>query len=192
MKKISRFFTLALVVLTLLGSLQIAVFADNSESAKICIDLTGYEYDLGGILQRGDNDADDYTAQHGIVNNLEYKIGEDEFLWFQLNADESQPIRTWSVNDTQYTFEDEDDSEFLSYGDDNGNYVNISLGMNIVDVEVSGTPSSGVWVIKPVVASAEFVATTETSDPEKGTVGAEIKETNIYEITARAVFRILF
>ena len=187
MKKISRFFTLALVVLTLLGSLQIAVFADNSESAKICIDLTGYEYDLGGILQRGDNDADDYTAQHGIVNNLEYKIGEDEFLWFQLNADESQPIRTWSVNDTQYTFEDEDDSEFLSYGDDNGNYVNISLGMNIVDVEVSGTPSSGVWVIKPVVASAEFVATTETSDPEKGTVGAEIKETNIYEITARAV-----
>lgn len=59
--------------------------------------------------------------------------------------------------------------------------------MNIVDVEVSGTPSSGVWVIKPVVASAEFVATTETSDPEKGTVGAEIKETNIYEITARAV-----
>ena len=187
MKKISRFFTLALVVLTLLGSLQIAVFADNSESAKICIDLTGYEYDLGGILQRGDNDADDYTAQHGIVNNLEYKIGEDEFLWFQLYADESQPIQTWSVNDTQYTFEDEDDSEFLSYGDDNGNYVNISLGMNIVDVEVSGTPSSGVWVIKPVVASAEFVATTETSDPEKGTVGAEIKETNIYEITARAV-----
>lgn len=59
--------------------------------------------------------------------------------------------------------------------------------MNIVDVEVSGTPSSGVWVIKPVVASAEFVATTETSDPEKGTVGAEIKETNIYEITARVV-----
>lgn len=184
MKKISRFFALALVVLTLLGSLQISVFAENPESVKICIDLTGYEYDLKGVLQRGDND-NEYTAQHGSVSTIEYVIGEDEFLWFALYPDESQPIRTWSVNDEKYTFANEDDGEFISNGDDS-DYVNITLGMTVLDIEISGAPSNGVWIIKPVVASAEFVATTKTSDSEKGTVGAEIKETNIYEITARA------
>lgn len=171
----------------LLSLFSLTVFAEDTSTISITIDLSGYPYAATGVEAVGNSASStvktEFTIAAGGTKTFTYPAGNTTKKEITLNLNSAASASSWQLNDEKQ----ENGTEYkVLYNNTKTKFLKATFSATTLQIATKMGPAA-TWVIAPNVATGAVQVSAESADEQQGSATAIFHESDsTYELVATA------